>query len=149
MFIQVVETDDAFDWTPVHEETGEAYESTFSLRLVTDDADKEIRKRHTKQVWDKKQRRTLDKLHEADYLAEVIDYAILGWSGIKAAKSGAELACTAEMKARLPEKWKAEILRLCSGKEAGDVIAPAAQEKKVLKTTSPSRPTAVGTSSAA
>jgi hypothetical protein len=35
----------------------------------------------------------------------------------------------------LPEKWKAEIFRLCSAKEAGDVVAAdkADQEKKALR----------------
>lgn len=141
MFITIVDTDEAFDWTPVHEETGEAYTSTFQLRLVTDDADQDIRKRYTRQVWDKKQRRTLDKLNEPAYVAEVLDHAILGWTGVKAARTGAELACTAEMKARLPEKWKAEILRLCSGKEAGEVVSKAEQEKKAWKPTSPSNST--------
>jgi hypothetical protein len=149
MFITIVETDEAFDWTPVNEDTGEAYTSTFQLRLVTDEADQEIRKRHTRPVWDKKQRRTIDKLNEPAYVAEVVDHAIVGWTGIKAAASGAELPCTSAMKARLPEKWKAEILRLCSGKEAGEVVAQTEQEKKRSATISPSKPTPAGISSAA
>jgi hypothetical protein len=149
MFIQIIDTDDAFDWTPVNEDTTEPYASTFQLRLVTDEADQEIRKQHTRATWDKKQRRTVDKLNEPAYVSDVLDHAILGWTGIKAAKSGAELPCTSAMKARLPEKWKAEILRLCSGKEAGDVVAQVEQEKKVSTTTSPWKPTPVVTSSAA
>ncbi len=133
MFIQIVDTDDAFDWTPVNEETGQPYESTFQLKLVTDDIDKELRKKHTRPVWDKKQRRTLDKLDESAFVIDLLDAAIVGWKGVKAASTGLELPCTAAMKARLPEKWKAEVLRLCAAKEGGDVVSQAVQEKKASK----------------
>lgn len=141
MFIQIVDTDDAFDWTPVNEETGQPYESTFQLKLVTDDTDSVLRKHHTRQVFDKKQRRMVDKLDETAFIIDVLDAAIVGWTGIKASSTGDPLPCTKAMKGRLPEKLKAEILRLCAGKEAGDVVS-ADQEKKALKSTSPSRPTA-------
>lgn len=132
-FITVVETDDAFPWQPTDDETGKKYDSVFSLRIIPDEVDKEIRKRHTRQTFQKKTRSMVDKLDDANYISDLIDYAIVGWSGLKAATTGADLPCTAEMKARLPEKFKADILRLCSGKEAGDVVAAAEQEKKASK----------------
>ncbi len=141
MFIKIVDTDDAFDWTPVNEENGKAYDSSFQLKIVTDDDDKALRKKHTHQVFDKKQRRMVDKLDEASYIIEVLEVAIVGWKGITSATTGAELPCTNDLKGRLPEKWKADILRLCAGKEAGEVVS-ADQEKKALKTTSLSSPTA-------
>lgn len=132
-FITIVETDEAFAWQPTDEDSGKKYDSVFSLRIVPDEVDKDIRKRHTKQVWQKKTRSMVDKLDEPSYIADLIDYAIVGWSGMKAASTGAELPCSTEMKTRIPEKFKAEVLRLCSGKEAGDVVAAAEQEKKALK----------------
>jgi hypothetical protein len=114
-------------------------ESTFQLRIVSDDTDAELRKTHTKQVWDKKQRRTVDKLNEGAYIVALLDYAIVGWSGIKDARTGDDVACTAALKARLPEKVKAEILRLCAAKEAGDVVSKAEQEKKVSASISTSK----------
>src|SRR5262249_49097798 len=110
MFVSIVEDDRPFDWSPVDEESGETYESVFQLRIVDDDTDKVIRKRHTRQVFDKKLRRTVDQLELAGYLADVIDFAIVGWTKVKNARTGDELACTAALKTRLPEKWKAEIL---------------------------------------
>jgi len=148
MFIQLIDTDDAFDWTPT-DDTGTLYDSVFSLRLVTDEVDRELRARHTRQAWDKKTHRAIDKLDEAAFVADVIDYAILGWTGVKAARTGDELACTTALKARLPERWKAEILRLCAGKEDGDVVAQAAQEKKPSALTSSSKPTPARMSSVA
>jgi hypothetical protein len=61
-YIALISDDAPFDWTPTKEETGDPMESTFQLRIVSDDTDAELRKTHTKQVWDKKQRRTVDKL---------------------------------------------------------------------------------------
>ncbi len=133
-FITIVETDDAFPWQPTDEESGKKYDSVFSLRIVPDEVDRDIRKRHTHPTWQKKTRSMVDKLDDASYIADIIDYAIVGWSNIKAAGTGADLPCTAAMKTRLPERWKSEVLRLCSGKEAGDVVAAAEQEKKDLKT---------------
>lgn len=141
MFIKIMDTDDAFDWTPVNEESGKPYDSSFQLKIVTDDADKALRKKHTRQVFDKNSRRMVDKLDEASYIIDVLDAAIVGWTGITSATTGAVLACTKDLKGRLPERWKADILRLCAGKEAGDVVS-ADQEKKALKTTLPSSPTA-------
>ena len=142
-FITIVDTDDAFPWQPVDEESGKAYESSFELRIVPDDADKEIRKRHTRPTWEKKSRRMVDKLDDAAYIADILDYAIVGWSHIKASTTGQDVPCSTEMKARLPEKWKAEILRLCSGKEAGELAeTKAEQEKKGSTNTSSSKSTA-------
>lgn len=135
MFIQIVETDDAFDWTPLDDETGKPYQSTFQLRVVSDDADQDLRRRHTRAVLDKRQRKMVQTLDEAAYIADLLDYAIVGWAAVRSATTGLDLACSAPMKARLPERWKAEILRLCAGKEAGDVVAQREQEKKVSKST--------------
>lgn len=134
-FIKIVESDEAFEWSPVHEEKGEPYESVFQLRLVTDDVDGALRKKATGRIKDERSRMMVDKLRESEYIAAVLDYAIVGWRGVQSAESGKELPCTTALKARLPERWKAEILRLCAGKEAGDVVAHSDQEKKVSATT--------------
>lgn len=133
-FITVVDTDGPFPWQPVDEESGKPYESAFQLRIVPDEVDKEIRKRFTRPVWEKKTRRMIDKLDEAAYIADLLDYAIVGWSNIKASSTGRDLECTSEMKTRLPERWKSEIIRLCSGKEAGELSAAKADEEKKVST---------------
>lgn len=127
-FIQIVDSDESFDWSPIDEATGKPYESSFALRVVNDDVDKEIRKKHTKKYWDKGRR--VEEFDQASYVIDVLDYAIVGWTNVKNAKTGEPVTCTTAMKARLPEKWRSEVLRLCAGKEAGDVLAQAEQEKK-------------------
>jgi hypothetical protein len=135
-FIHVVDNDESFTWTPTDPSTGEPYESSFDLRIVSDDAVKDLRKKYTKQVFSKDDRKMVDRLDDVGYVGAVLDYAITGWRGIKAATTGEELPCTAAMKARLPERWKAEIFRLCAAKEAGDVVARADEEKKLSRLTS-------------
>jgi len=139
VFVQIIDTDEAFDWQPTDDETGKQYDSVFQLRIVNDDVDKDLRKKRTRRVWDKKQRRQVDELDEAAYVGDLLEHAIVGWTGIKGTK-GNDVPCTADMKTRLPERWKTEILRMCAGKEGGAVAAE--QEKKHSGTTSPGNPTA-------
>lgn len=125
-FITIVETDEAFDWRPTS--GGEPMDSAFRLRIVPDDARKKIRKENTHKTF--VQHRPVDELSEEAYEADLLDYAIVDWSGIKAAGTGEDVPCTKAMKIRLPLKWKIEIMRLCAAKEAGDMIAEATEEKK-------------------
>jgi hypothetical protein len=138
MFVQIIDTDDAFDWQPINDDTGQPYDSVFQLRIITDEVDKDLRKRRTKSVLDRKKHQMVDKLDEAAYVGDLLEHAIVGWSGIKGTK-GNDVPCTPDMKTRLPERWKTEILRMCAGKEGGAVAAD--QEKKHSETTSPSNPT--------
>lgn len=140
-FVKILDDDVPFEWRPTDEETATQLESAFQLRVVPDEVDREIRKRHTRPTWDKKQRRMVDKLDDALYVADVIDFAIVGWTNVQSARSGQALPCTSDLKARLPEKWKAEVLRLCSGKEGGEVVARGEQEKKPSASTLPGNPT--------
>ncbi len=89
----------------MQEETGTVYATVFQLRVVTDDKDKEIRKRHTKPVFDKKQRRMVDKLDEAAFVGDLLDAGIVGWTGVQG-RSGADVPCTTEMKHRLQPRKK-------------------------------------------
>lgn len=132
-FIRIVDDDEAFEYRPVKDETGDAYDSVFKLRIVNDEVDTRLRKQFTKPVWDKKSRRPIDKLDGDAYADALLDYAIVDWSGITNARTGETLACTPDRKKRLPEKWKIEIVRLCAAKEAGDVLDHQEEEKKISK----------------
>jgi hypothetical protein len=131
MFIKIVQSDEPFEWTPVDEKTGTKYSSTFTLRIVTDDVEKEIRKKYTTKWWDKGRR--VEEFDSLSHVIAVLDYAIVSWRGVQGAEDDQDLPCTSALKAKLPEKWRTEIVRLCSGKEAGDVVSQAAQEKKPSK----------------
>jgi hypothetical protein len=135
-FINIVETDESFTWRPVDDATGEPYESALELKIVSDETTKDLRRKHTKPTFDPKTRARMDKLDDFAYVADILDTAIVSWTGVKNAKTGEELPCTSALKARLPERWKAEIFRLCVAKEAGDVVSQSAQEKKVSETIS-------------
>lgn len=146
MFIEIVTTDEAFEWRPVDEKSGQPYASVFQLRQISDDVDQRIRKAHTTKWWDKGRR--VEETDQASFAIALLDYAIVGWTHVKDARTGDELPCTAAVKARLPERWRVEIQRLCYLKEAGEVVARATQEKKRSTTTSASKPTPADTSSA-
>ena len=128
--IAILDSDEPFDWSPIKPETGERSESVFSLRIVTDEVDRKLRLAHTRPAFDKTLRAMVDQLDLSAYTLAVIDAAIVDWRNVKAASTGADLPCTVAMKARLPERLKSEILRLCANKEGGEVMAAAAEEKK-------------------
>jgi hypothetical protein len=127
-FLTIVEDDDIFPF--VWEEFDG---TTFDLRIVSDDRHKTIRRQHTKTKFNQGQRHEI-----TDWTAVTeacLEYAIANVRGLKArGKSGEpvdldfaklEHARQNQIKALLPERCKAEIIRLCVGKEAGD-----AAEKK-------------------
>lgn len=138
-FIAIVETDDSFPYQPIDESTGQPYDSVLDLRIVSDKKNEELQKANTSQAWDKKSHRMVDRLNNFKYTEDLLDYAIVGWQGVKSATTGADLPCTPELKTRLPEKWKVEVIRLCLAKEAGDVVSKATEEKKLSAPISSSR----------
>ncbi len=121
MFIEVQAPDTTFTHTP------EGTQSTFELRIVPDDVEKEARKQATRKEWDKGQRTESFDVHA--FLARILDYAIVDWTGIKVrdANGVSELPCTKANKLLLPEKVKSEINRLCLGKE---IALDRGEEKK-------------------
>lgn len=131
-FITIVQDDEDFEWSPIDETSGEKSTSVFMLRIVSDEVDERLRKENTRPVAQKRGP-MVKELNQPKYIAAVIDYAITGWRNLKDARTGADVACTTAIKTRLPENVKADVLRLCSGKEAGEVVAAAEQEKKDSK----------------
>lgn len=132
-FITVIDADEPFRWQPRDDDTGLLSETAFMLRIVPDDVDADIRKRNSPKTWEKKSRQMVRELNTPLYISDVIDYAIVSWTDLKHAITGGDMPCTAKVKALLPEKWKSEILRLCSGKEAGDFLSSIEHEKKASK----------------
>ncbi len=138
MYLEIIDDDAPFDFRPVDEETGEASDTVFQLRVLPDADQRRLDKQHTKPTFDKKARRMVDKRDDGAYVADVLDTVIVGWSGVKSARTGTDIPCSREMKARLPERLKVEILRLAVGKEVGSMLA---EEKKRSMSTSTSSAT--------
>ena len=124
-YVEIVDAGETFPFTP-------APNTTFQLRVVPDDVEKKIRAKATKRDWDKGQRVMDFDTHQ--FAAQILDFSIVGWEGVKKVRlvngerTSEDLACTPANKLLLPEALKAEITRLCLGKEAAAAIAE--DEKK-------------------
>ena len=98
-----------------------ADEAVLTLRVPGEAQVDALRKRH----------RTTKFVHGARtedfdafaFAADVLDVSIVNWRGV-CAQGGEPLPCTRETKGLLPERVKAEVVRLCLGKEAGLEAAP-------------------------
>ncbi len=118
-FIQIVEPDQTFPYTPL-DESGRKLESQFELRLLTEDELTQLRKRHNSYVWKNRQR--LEEFDRFGFAADVVDKAIVSWSRVRRAGTDEDLPCERKYKLLLPERLQVEILRLCAGKEAGELF---------------------------
>lgn len=115
-FINIVEENEPFEWSPETED-GKKTDSVFTLVVLSEDLLTALRKKHTHITWKNGQR--IDDFAAFDFAADVVDKAVQGWKGVVRAKTGEAVACDRANKLRLPERLKVEILRLCAGKEAG------------------------------
>ena len=116
-FIEVVEDGEVRDWQYTNPETGQQFDSVFHLRVAPDEIQKVWRKKYTTREFNRGQR--VENVDWVKYNQDALDYCIVGWEGVRA--KGTDLPCEREWKLRLPEMIKAEIIRLCVGKELGQV----------------------------
>ncbi len=121
-FVQIIVDDAPFPWQYTSPETGEKMATVFSLRVIPDKRNKQIRREHTKTKWKNGQ-----KVEDIDWDAVAsaqIDEAVVAWDTLKGRKSDGtvvDLPCTLEFKRRLPERLKGEIIRICIGKETSHI----------------------------
>ena len=138
-FLTIIEDDQTFEYQPFDLTSGQRMESVFVLRIVPDSVMKDLRQQYTKPVWEQHQR--IERMDDMAFGRALVDYAIVDWRGIKSARSDDDLPCTPEMKAKLPETVKADIIRLCAAKEAGAAVREAAEEKKRSSSSLSGKPT--------
>jgi hypothetical protein len=126
-FLTIVQPDETFLYTPTFQD-GSPSEATLTLRVLSEAQTKTLRKKHTKAEWVNGQRvQTVDGAALAD---DMIDAAILGWTGVVDTKSVA-LPCERTFKLLLPERVQAEVVRRSAGKEGevggdeGEAPSPA------------------------
>jgi len=128
--IVIVDADETFPWR-----WDDLPGTLFTLRIVDDDKHTQLRRENTKIKTDRTGRHEVtdwNAVGEASLL-----HAIVGIGGLKRRVREAtvdvdfdalDYAAQSRIKALLPERCKAEILRICVGKEAGEA---AAAEKKL------------------
>lgn len=125
MLIEIVDEGDVHPWHYRDPQTKRRYNSVFNLRVIPKEVENRLRKKHNRFEFVRGAR--VDDFQSADFVADVIDYAVQGWSGVTT--NGREIPCTKETKVRLPEPIKAEIVRLCLGRELGMALAALRAEE--------------------
>ena len=123
-YITIIQ-DEQFPYQFRDPDTGQLFATQFILREVPDEVEKAIRKRHTTVKMGRGGRRD-ETLDARAYGNDVIDYAIVGWDrlvGLSHDRDGravkVDLSCTREHKIKLPDRIKADIMRMALSKEAG------------------------------
>ena len=116
-FIEIVEDGDVRDWQYTNPENGQKFDSVFQLRIAPDDVQKIWKRKYTTKEFNRGVRNEV--VDWVKYNQDALDYCIVGWEGVK--REGVDLPCEREWKLRLPEMVKAEIIRLCIGKELGEI----------------------------
>jgi hypothetical protein len=133
MYVQIVDPNETFTWRPTDERTGEELQTTFTLRIVPEEVQDRLRRQFTTPDTWKRGRRIPGDLQLGKFTDACLDYAIVDWSQLYAVKRNGdgeiverrEVPCTSDAKRALPEWIRAEIVRLCVGKEAGMDDQPA------------------------
>lgn len=119
--------DETFPYQYVDADTGVVFDTTFTLREVPEDVEQAARRKHTPRKWHRG--RDVGELNWAAFSADMLDYAIVSWdklvgiSRVNGVRVERDLPCVREHKARLPERVKADILRVALGRDAGQVVA--------------------------
>lgn len=125
-FIQILDdSQPTFPWKYTDPDTNDTAETVFYLRQMPEDMEKQIRARHTKDRW-KRGVRTEDFDTRA-YGIDCLNYCIVSWEKLFVIKTDRTGNVVSRKEAErdlalikaLPEKLKAEIIRVCVGKEVG------------------------------
>lgn len=125
-FIQIVDEHQTFTWQPEAED-GSRLESVLTLQVLAEDTLKALRKKHNQVVFKHGQR--VDDFDSFGFTNDVVDKAIVSWEGVFKGGTDDPLPCTREVKLKLPERLKIEIVRLCAGREAGRLFEDVGSKK--------------------
>lgn len=117
--IEIVEDADVVSWQFIDPSTKQVFDSKFKLRVVTSSLQRELRRKYTKHEFVRGTRQ--ENFDWAKFNDDCIDFAVVEWTEVK--RKGVDIPCTRENKLLLPEMVKAEIIRLCLGKELGEIVA--------------------------
>ncbi len=129
-FIEIIEPDEVVDYRFRDEETGEVSQSVVKVRVLADDRVREIEKRHTERVFNKKTRSYEDKLKTGPYIDDVLDAAVVDWADVFNKRGGQLLPCERRYKLAMPERIKTEIVRIAVGKEADGATSTVVEDAK-------------------
>lgn len=117
--IEIVDDDDVREYQFQHPDTKVLYNSWFTLSVVPPSEQRRLRKKHT--TFENTRSGRVENFDWQGFTDDCLDFAIKAWRGV--CTKGVELLCARENKLRLPEIVRAELARLCIGKELGEIRA--------------------------
>lgn len=123
MFIEIVEDEETFEL--------EIGDSMLTLRRFDSEVYRKIEKKHTKREKNYRTGQVAKDVDEYAVNADLLDYMIVDWKGIKSPTTGADVPCTKEMKRKLPGAVKIQITEACDSESI-------TSEKKTNSTSSSS-----------
>jgi hypothetical protein len=146
-YITILEDESVtFPWSP------NGYETEFLLRQVPDEVQTALTKKFTKNTWNRGTHQQEQKTDWVELNASMLEYAICGWERLMSpplkevkdpggkilqhARDAREIPYRSELVRKLPERLQREIIRICVGKEAGEVMAneaPVQFDREVAK----------------
>ncbi|MBW2599928.1 MAG: hypothetical protein JRD89_12630 [Deltaproteobacteria bacterium] len=112
MFIEIVEDRETFEL--------EISDSTLTLRRFDSEAYRQIEKRHTKKQKNLRTGQIFTETDEYAVNADLLDYMIVDWKGIKSPITADDVPCTKEMKNKLPGSVKVQIIEACDADSITD-----------------------------
>ncbi len=104
-FIEIVEDSETFEL--------EIGESKLILRRFDSEIYKQIEKRHTKKEKNYRTGQWIRDVDEFEVNADLLDYMIIEWKDVKSPITGEDVACTREMKIKLPGSVKMRVIEAC------------------------------------
>jgi len=105
MFIEIIEDQETFQL--------EMGDSAFTLRRFDSETYRKIEKKHTKREKNLRTGQIFREVDEYAVNADLMDYMIVDWKGIKSPTTGSDVPCTKEMKNKLPGSVKVQIVEAC------------------------------------
>jgi len=114
-FIEIIEDGESFEKVfPGYEET------SFTLRRCSLSHIREWQKKHTSFVFDKLQKKEVEKVDTDKVDEEALDFCVTGWSGVISPVTGDDIPCTREYKTKLPDLIKVGIMNECNAVSISD-----------------------------
>jgi hypothetical protein len=117
--IEIVQPNEVRKYQFVDPDTKVKYDSVFDIRVVPNDTQKRYRQEAT--TYEQTRRGREERFDWQGFVEKCLDYCIVNWTGVR--HEGKELPCESVYKNMLPEIVKSEIVRLCVGRELGEIQA--------------------------
>lgn len=116
-FIQIIDDSAVIEYRQYFADADRFSESVIKVTPLSDARKDVIMKAHTTTKI-KRGGRVVEKTNWPAWTLQVLDEAIVGWDGVFYAGTKVPVPCTKELKGKLPEVVKADIIRIAVGREA-------------------------------